>query len=202
MRIENSRRSGTLRRMRIWILGRALFMVALLGVACGSSDAPDKKAAASTNAADSPAVSRNPSRLPVPTQAQPKLRTVMLRLGAEELVTEIAASEKEIVTGMMFRTEMAENEGMLFILPGAQPAAFWMKNTLIPLSCAYIDADGKILEIHDMKPKDETPIRSKVSNILYVLEVKQGWFERHKIAVGTQIWSEGGTLAQTFSQRR
>jgi uncharacterized protein len=199
MRIENSPHSGRLRRMRIWILGRALFLVALLGVACGSAEGPDKKAA-SIETGDKPAT--NPAGLRIPNQAQGKLRTIKLWLGAEELITEIAASEKEITTGMMFRTEMAENEGMLFILPGAQRASFWMKNTLIPLSCAYIDADGTILEIHDMKPKDETPIPAKVTNILYVLEVKQGWFERHKIGVGTQIRTERGTLAQTFFQRR
>jgi uncharacterized protein len=201
MRIENSARSGTLRAMRIWIFGRALFLVALLGVGCGSSDGPDKTAT-STKSADKPAttgVARDPR---TPTQAQPKLRTIKLWLGAEELITEIAASEKEIITGMMFRTEMAENEGMLFILPGPQRAAFWMKNTLVPLSCGYIDPDGTILEIHDMKPKDETPITAKATNILYVLEVKQGWFERHKIAVGTQLRSERGTLHQTFFQRR
>jgi uncharacterized protein len=187
--------------MRIWILGRALFLVALLGVACGSADGPDKKAAASAKPADKPAATEAPSTPPVATKAQPKLRTIKLWLGAEEMITEIAASEKEIMTGMMFRTEMAENEGMLFILPGAQRAAFWMRNTLIPLSCAYIDPDGTILEIHDMKPKDETPITAKVTNILYVLEVKQGWFERHKIAVGTQIRSERGTLNETFFRR-
>jgi uncharacterized protein len=183
-----------------FVSGRAaaLFLVALLGVACGSADGPDKKAAAS-EAGDKAAT--NAAGLRIPTQAQGKLRTIKLWLGAEEMMTEIAASEKEITTGMMFRTEMAENEGMLFILPGAQRASFWMKNTLVPLSCAYIDPDGTILEIHDMKPKDETPIPAKVTNILYVLEVKQGWFERHKIGVGTQIRTERGTLAQTFFRR-
>lgn len=200
MRIENSRRYGTLQAMRIWIFGRALFLGALLGIGCGSSDGPDKTAASTKlfEKAAAPEASANPR---IPTQAQPKLRTVKLWLGAEELITEIAISEKEIVTGMMFRTEMAENEGMLFILPAPQRASFWMKNTLIPLSCAYIDPDGTILEIHDMKPKDETPIPARVTNILYVLEVKQGWFERHKIAVGTQIRSERGTLRETFFRR-
>jgi uncharacterized protein len=201
MRIENSRRSGTLWGMRIWIFGRALFLVALLGVGCGSADGPDKTAAA-TKPTDKPATGEAATDRRIPTQAQPKLRTIKLWLGAEELITEIAASEKEIMTGMMFRTEIGENEGMLFILPGPQPAAFWMKNTLVPLSCAYIDPDGTILEIHDMKPKDETPIHAKATNILYVLEVKQGWFERHKIAVGTQLRSERGTLNETFFQRR
>src|SRR5688500_16962604 len=201
MRIENSPGSGTLRAMRIWIFGRALFLVALLGIGCGSSDGPDK-AAASTRAADKPAATTAPLDPRTPTQAQPKLRTIKLWLGAEELITEIAASEKEIVTGMMFRTDMGENEGMLFILPAPQRASFWMKNTLVPLSCAYIDAEGTILEIHDMKPRDETPIPSKVTNILYVLAVKQGWFQRHNIGVSTQIRTERGTLAETFFQRR
>lgn len=187
--------------MRIWIFGRALFLVALLGVGCGSADGPDRSAAATKVAEKQAAAAETHVNPRIPTQAQPKLRTIKLWLGAEELNTEIAISEKEIMTGMMFRTEMGENEGMLFILAAPQRASFWMKNTLVPLSCAYIDPEGTILEIHDMKPKDETPIPSKSTNILYVLEVKQGWFERHKIAVGTQIRSERGTLNETFFRR-
>ena len=185
--------------MSIWSLGRLFVLIALIGVGCGSSDGPDKQAAAT----DAPAsgVATNPAGLIIPTKPQPKLRTIKLWLGAEELITEVAAAEKEIITGMMFRTEIAENEGMIFILPGPQRASFWMKNTLIPLSCAYIDPEGNILEIHDMKPKDETPIPSASTRIQYVLEVKQGWFQRHNIKVGTQVRTERGTLAQTFIRR-
>jgi len=181
--------------MRIWILGRVLFLLALLGAGCGSSDAPDKKPGP---AAQSSTPATNPTGLIIPTKAQPKLRTIKLWLGAEELITEIAAAEKEIIAGMMHRTQMAENEGMLFLLRAPQRAAFWMKNVSLPLSCAYIDPDGTILEIHDMKPGEEKAIVASSDRILYVLEVKQGWFQRHNIQPGAKLRTEFGTLQKTF----
>lgn len=194
--------------MRIWKLGQALAFVALLGAGCGSSDRPGAASVTASATTKTQAVQNatNASNtIPIsdsPTEAQPKLRMIKLWLGPEELVTEIAASEKEIMTGMMFRTKMAENEGMIFIFAGPRQVAFWMRNTLIPLSCAYIDPEGVILEEHDMKPKDETPIPAASNRIQYVLEVNQGWFQRHNIAVGTQIRTERGTLAETFFRQR
>src|SRR5688572_33312894 len=85
--------------------------------------------------------------------AQPKLRTVKLWLGAKELTAELAVADVEIATGMMFRQTMEENEGMLFIFTQAAQRSFYMKNTSVPLSCAYIDPEGTILEIHDLKPR-------------------------------------------------
>ena len=189
--------------MRIWKLGRALTFVALLGAGCGSSDGPGATATAQppttkTNAAASNTIPLNES----PTKAQPKLKTLKFWLGTEELVTELALTPIEVETGMMFRTKMAENEGMIFVFAGPRQIAFWMRNTLLPLSCAYIDPEGNILELHDMKPKDETPIPSETARVQYVLEVNQGWFQRHNIAVGTQIRTERGTLAETFFRRQ
>ncbi|MBI3418346.1 MAG: DUF192 domain-containing protein [Verrucomicrobia bacterium] len=133
--------------------------------------------------------------------AQPKLQTVKLWLGAQELVTEGATTMTEISTGMMFRKEMAENEAMIFVFGVPHRAAFYMRNTTLPLSCAYIDSEGVILEIHDMKPLDETAITAVSENVRYVLEVNQGWFERNKVAVGTVVRSEFGSLQQTFFRR-
>jgi uncharacterized membrane protein (UPF0127 family) len=138
----------------------------------------------------------------VASQAQPKLPTVKLWLGAEELNTEVARTLPQLQTGMMFRESMDEKEGMLFLLPFPQRASFYMRNTLIPLTCAYINAEGEILEIHDMKPKDETPILSATERILFVLETRQGWFERHKIGVGTEVRTERGSLKETFYRSR
>jgi uncharacterized membrane protein (UPF0127 family) len=90
---------------------------------------------------------------------------------------------------------------MLFVFGRPHRTSFYMKNTTVPLSCAYIDTEGTILEIHDMKPLDETPIEAKSENILYVLEVKQGWFQRHNIGVGTVLRTERGSLPQTYPQR-
>jgi uncharacterized membrane protein (UPF0127 family) len=130
--------------------------------------------------------------------AMPKLRTMKLWLGSQELDTELALTIEEISTGMMFRKDMAENEGMLFVFGRPHKTSFYMKNTTVPLSCAYIDAEGTILEIHDLKPLDETPVEAKANNILYVLEVKQGWFQRHNIETGMILRTERGTLPQTF----
>ena len=189
--------------MRIWKFGQALMLVALLGAGCGSSDRPGNASTAQAPATKTNAASSNTRPLSEsPTEAQPKLKTLKFWLGAEELITELAISPKEIETGMMFRTQMAENEGMIFVFAGPRQVAFWMRNTLVPLSCAYIDPEGTILELHDMQPKDETPIPSTSARVQYVLEVNQGWFKRHNIAVGTQIRTERGTLAETFFRRQ
>src|SRR5260370_14908067 len=96
---------------------------------------------------------------------------------------------------MMFRTNMASDEAMRFVLPVPQQARFYMKNTLIPLSCAYIDGEGVILETHDMKPKDETLILSGSDNIQFVLEVNKGWFEENHVGSGTLIRTEKAPLS-------
>ena len=138
----------------------------------------------------------------VPTNAQPRLQTIKLWLGPQELTAELAMTIPQIMTGMMFRKEMAETEGMLFVFGRAHQASFYMRNTLIPLSCGYIDPEGAILEIHDMKPLDESPIEAGSSNIQYVLEVKQGWFERNMVATGSVVRTELGSLPDTFMRGR
>ena len=81
--------------------------------------------------------------------AQPKLPTLKLWLGAHEISAEVAVTQTQVATGMMYRKEMGENEGMLFAFGRAQRVAFYMKNTYVPLSAAYIDSDGTILEIKE-----------------------------------------------------
>lgn len=130
--------------------------------------------------------------------AQPKLPTVRLWLGDQELVAEIARRPVEIATGMMFRTRMPENTGMLFVFPDAQPRSFYMRNCVVPLSAAYIAPDGTILEIVDLQPGDERGVLSRADNIQFVLEVPQGWFGRHGIGPGTLIRTERGSLLETF----
>ena len=76
---------------------------------------------------------------------------------------------------------------MLFIFDQPKKASFWMKNTKIPLSIAYIDSNGKILEIKSMNPLDETIVPSNSDEVAYALEVNQGWFARHGVSPGTKI---------------
>ncbi len=137
-----------------------------------------------------------------PRQAQPHLATVQLWLGPEQMSAEMAASLKEVMTGMMFRTNMAENESMIFRLGPPQRAHFWMKNCFIPLSVAYIDPDGVILEIHDLQPQNTNTVDSISENVVFALETKQGWFQRHNIHEGVTVRTERGSLAETFGGRR
>jgi len=137
-----------------------------------------------------------PSYLP---HAQPRLQTMKLFVGMKELTAELALKPVEIFTGMMWRTNMSEGDGMLFVFADATPRAFYMRNTLVPLSLAYIDPDGVIVEIHDLHPRNETSVASKAENIQFVLEVPQGWFARHQIVPGTVVRSQYGELKKIFS---
>jgi hypothetical protein len=134
-----------------------------------------------------------------PSEAQRKLPTIQLWLGAERITAEMALTLEEKRTGMMFRTNMAENEGMIFVFP-PQRASFWMKNCSLPLSVAYIDPDGVIQEIHDLQPQDTNTVFSASDNIAYALETTQGWFQRHHVRQGMTVRTERGPLMETFRQ--
>ena len=142
-----------------------------------------------------------PANQPYLDHPQLRLPTIKLWLGSQELVAEVARSQTEVATGMMFRKEMNENEAMLFVFGQPYQASFYMRNTIIPLSCAYIDTEGEILEIHELKPLDEKPVEAASAKVRYVLETKQGWFDRNKIGIGTLVRAEAGSLAETFFGR-
>lgn len=169
-------------RMPIFLV---LFAAAILGGCKPSSTA-------------TPAV---PAPPPIPTAAQPKLPTIKLWIGAQEMTAEMALTGLQEQTGMMFRTNMAENEGMIFVFSEPQQATFWMKNTLLPLSAAYIAPNGTILEIHDLQPKDTNSVVAATDNIQFVLETKQGWFKRNNVGVGMVISTERGPLHKVFLER-
>jgi uncharacterized protein len=102
------------------------------------------------------------------------------------LEVELAQTEQQQQRGLMERTELGKNRGMLFVFDQEQPLWFWMKNTLIPLSIAYIDGSGTIVDIQDMQPLDETLYPSAVP-AKYALEVNQGFFEENGINVGDRM---------------
>jgi len=140
--------------------------------------------------------------MPYLPHAQPRLQTIKLYVGTQELATELALKPVEIFTGMMWRTNMPEGEAMLFVFPTAEPRAFYMRNTYVPLSLAYISPEGIIEEIHDLQPLNENSVPSKADNIQFVLEVPQGWFRRHNITPGTLVRTQYGELKKTFSFRK
>ncbi len=100
-----------------------------------------------------------------------------------ELSVEIADDWAKQQRGLMERTELAEDAGMLFVYEQEQPLSFWMKDTLIPLSIAYMDSGGRIIDIQDMEPLDTTSHPS-AEPAQYALEVNQGFYEEHGTEVG------------------
>jgi uncharacterized membrane protein (UPF0127 family) len=143
-----------------------------------------------------------PSLQPLgPQAAQPRLPTLKLWLGAQELTTEIAITRPQIETGMMFRTNITDQEGMIFVFGTPHRASFWMKNVPIPLSCAYVDPEGVILEIHDMQPHNTNPITAGSDRVQFVLETAQGWFGRHQVSTGALLRTELGSLPESFLGR-
>ena len=99
---------------------------------------------------------------------------------------ELARTDEERSQGLMFRKKLPDGEGMLFIYERDQIMSFWMKNTFIPLSIAFIASDGRIIDIKDMFPHDESSVLSSRS-VRYALEVPQGWFSRAGVRTGDII---------------
>jgi uncharacterized membrane protein (UPF0127 family) len=129
------------------------------------------------------------------TACQPKnsdsspfgLKVIRLTMASTSLFAEVADTPQTSANGLMFRDSLPDDHGMLFVFEQPQTASFWMKNTRIPLSIAYIDSGGKILEIRSLKPRDETPVASTSGEVAFALEVNEGWFRRNGIAAGSKI---------------
>ncbi len=174
-------------------MNRAIFLSILLATgtlaSCAKNPPPSAVATSETNA---------PPTHPLPTQAQPKLPTMKLYLGAEALDAELALTPQQEETGMMFRTNIQETDAMLFDLQVPQRANFWMTNCPESISAAYITTDGIIQEIHHLEKNDNVGVIAARDDIRFVLETKDGWFARHNIGVGTLIQSEKGPLADVF----
>ena len=134
----------------------------------------------------------------LPKQAQPKLPTMKIYLGAETLDTEMALTDEQIHAGMMFRTNIQDTDSMLFVLPVPQRASFWMYHCPESISAAYISSDGVIQEIHHLEKNDTNAVLAASDNIQFVLETSDGWFGRHNIGIGTVIRTEKGSLSETF----
>ena len=100
----------------------------------------------------------------------------------DQLRLEWADVYQEREKGLMGRSHLPENSGMMFVFEEPKTYCFWMKNTLIPLSVGFIDAQGKLVQINDMQPKSLQHHCAK-QPILYALEVNQGWFERNNVKI-------------------
>ena len=176
-------------KMRIQIAFPALLFVFLLFIAgCGGeeSSTPEEDGPATTAPVQTTAeVTQNTIVASAPDES-----TTITIVGANgertEVEVEIADDTAEQRRGLMERTELAENAGMLFVFDREEPRSFWMRNTLVPLSIAYIASDGRIVDIQDMQPLDETSHPS-AEPAQYALEVNQGFFAERGIEVGDVV---------------
>ena len=115
-----------------------------------------------------------------------ELQRVHLGAGMYQIDAQVAVSPQEQQTGLMFRKEMPPQEGMLFVFRQPSTQCFWMKNTLLPLTAAFVADDGRIVNLVDMKPQtldshcSEEPVR-------FVLEMNQGWFAKKNIRKGFKL---------------
>ncbi|MBP6777967.1 MAG: DUF192 domain-containing protein [Piscinibacter sp.] len=124
------------------------------------------------------------------TGPQPPLPTVRLTAGGMHVIqAEVAQSPQERATGMMFRTEMPANAGMLFVFEYAAPHCFWMSNTLLPLSIAFLADDGTVVNVIEMQPRS-TSNHCAAQPVRYALEMNQGWFAKRGIKAGSRL--QGG----------
>lgn len=114
------------------------------------------------------------------------LPRVLLTVGEHEIQVYVARSDEERAQGLMFRRDLPRDEGMLFMCDACEMQKFWMKDTPLPLSVAFLEEDGTILKIADLEPHDLEG-ESSGHPVRFVLEVNQGWFEEHGIAPGAQL---------------
>lgn len=159
-------------------------MVLLLVLAC-TAVAP-RQEPPSSRAVSSAAVPAAPAPHPAAGATGPLGPTLDLAIGHHILRAEVADTEAERSLGLMYRDALQPDHGMLFVYPDSLPRSFWMRNTRIPLSIAFLDARGVIVSMADMQPYDETPIPSG-GPAMFALEMSQGWFEERGIAPGDTI---------------
>ena len=158
----NHSEKGTTRR-RIMAIA-ALLAISVAALSCSAQKAPGAEA-------DKP---------------NPTLKKVTLAAGQTQVVVEVAATETERNRGLMFRKTLADGKGMLFVFETDQRVSFWMRNTSLPPSLAYMASDGTILQILDLAPFSEEP-RPSERSIRYALEVPQGWFAKVGLKPGDRF---------------
>ena len=119
-------------------------------------------------------------------QAQLDLPRVKLQAGMHQIDAQIALTPDQRQIGLMYRAEMPQHEGMLFVFEQASPQCFWMKNTLLPLTAAFVADDGTIVNLVDMKPQT-TDSHCSAKPVRFVLEMNQGWFAKKAIKAGFRL---------------
>ena len=115
-----------------------------------------------------------------------KLAAISLSAGIYNIRAEVARTPEERATGLMFRREMPQQDGMLFVFEEPATQCFWMKNTLLPLSVAFVGDDGTIVNLDEMKPQT-LDSHCSTKPMRYVLEMNQGWFTKRGFKAGSKL---------------
>jgi len=115
-----------------------------------------------------------------------KAETTVLDVDGHAVTVEIVANDEDRAKGLMHRTSMGADEGMLFVYPEEKPRSFWMKDTPLPLTIAYADRHGVIVKIADMEPYNTERVQS-LYPAMYALEMNRGWFAAHDVIEGDRI---------------
>lgn len=119
-----------------------------------------------------------------------------IKIGKMSLLVEIANTPRKRSVGLMYRTKLADDRGMLFVFPEEDHLSFWMKNTKIPLDIGYFNQDGVLLEIYSMKPDQVSEVYGSRKKAIYALEVNQGWFKNSGINPGAVLILEKSVLGR------
>ena len=115
-----------------------------------------------------------------------RLRAITLQAGMHNIRAELALTPEQRQIGLMYRRDLASHEGMLFVFEEATPQCFWMRNTPTPLTIAFVNDDGSIVNLADMKPFDESS-HCSAKPVRFVLEMNQGWFAKRGIKAGFKL---------------
>ena len=128
-------------------------------------------------------------------EPQTRLQRTRLSVGMYQIDAQVAQTPEQRQVGLMFRKEMPQVEGMIFVFEQPATQCFWMRNTLLPLTAAFVADDGRIVNLADMKPQTDESHCSE-EPVRYVLEMNQGWFAKKGISKGAKL---GGEI---FANRR
>ncbi len=131
-------------------------------------------------------VACQPRSAPPPTSALPETY-FPIAIGSSTLQLQLALTPAEHQKGLMFRESLPPDHGMLFLFPQPKQQSFWMKNTMLPLDIGYLDASGRLLEIHQLFPYDESGVTSRSSQILIAIETNRDWYARNGVATGARL---------------
>ncbi len=123
------------------------------------------------------------------------LPTTQIQVAGHALTVEVADDHTERAQGLMYRKELGADAGMLFVYPDLAPRSFWMKNTTVPLSIAYLDADGRVVSVADMTPMSTESVPS-AGPAQYALEVNRGWYGARGVTQGAVVTGLPGPSAE------